>query len=167
MSLRFGRRSEDMGVGQYIKNGYFWMSGTNKVAVASGSVLKVTLTVASAQPKTITIVGTTLVSDASVFTDIHINPTTALPTTVKRVENAIMDGRTYAGVATLKADVALAASPLSGGTVASASMGVGSTTGGTEAFPGSIIVLPGFTIGFNTVTTVASNIMMTVAWIES
>ena len=165
MPLRSGRRSEDMGMGQYVKGGYLWMSGTNKMAVGATSVLKVTMSVAPAQPKAITIIGVSLYADSEVFTDIHINPTTNLPTTAKRVDNAIL-GLPYTGVCTFKADMSAAASPLSGGTITGVSFAVGEATGGGHDSPSSIIIQPGYVIGFNTVTTGATNIMMNVSWVE-
>lgn len=162
MGIRYGRRSEDVSINQYAKNGMLWMAGTGKVDVPNNNYLKATIAVASEATRPITIVRCGLTTTGAAFTHFFINPTTNLPTTVKTPNNAVMDGRAYTGLSTCKADSG--ASAMGGGTATSVSVGNGAA--GRSTIDGPFILRPGYMIGFDTFAAGAFSMAFNIYWIE-
>lgn len=163
MALRFGNaRAQDVGVAQFATSGYMWFSGTGRVAVANNNFLKATIALAADAPKTITIVRTSLITTGAAFTHMMVNPTTDVPTTVKRVDNAILDARTYAGKVTCKVDTGV--TEMTGGTLLPVTLGSGGA--GRVDAEHTLILRPGFTFGFDTISQGAFTMAFNVYWVE-
>jgi hypothetical protein len=163
MPVRFGNaRAQDVGVSQFAANGMLWMAGTGKVDVPNNNYLKASIALAADASKPVTIIRCGLTTTGAAFTSFFINPTTNLPSTVKTPNNAVMDGRAYAGKVTCKADAGALA--MSGGTATSVSIGNGAA--GRSVVDGPFILRPGFMIGFDTQSAGAFSLAFNIYWVE-
>lgn len=87
-----------------VHSGDVWLSGSGHVNVLPNERLKLTITNTSTHGH-LAVTYLVLGAESTMFLESWIDPTAGLPTTVKRIDNAILDGRSYVGDAVVKADV--------------------------------------------------------------
>lgn len=163
MAVRFGpARAQDVGVAQFAQAGYVWFSGTGLVAVANNNYLKATVSLHANATRPITIIRTSLITTGAAFTHMMVNPTTNTPATTRRIDNAILDARTYAGLVTCKVDTG--ATEMTGGTLLPVTLGNGAA--GRVSIDQTLILRPGYTFGFDTISQGAFSMAFNVYWLE-
>lgn len=91
-------------------------------------------------------------AEQTMFLETWINPTAGLPTTAKRIDNIILDGRAYPGGVTVKADATTTA--FSGGIRTDTSVTIGPSG---LAIPFEMHIPPGNTLGFQTLPRPGNN----------
>lgn len=144
-------------------SGGVWISGTGIQKVTANERLLVTVANDAGAPGHLVVTDVTFSGGSKHFVELFIDPTGNLPTTVKNVHNAVIDGRVYGGYAVVRADTSNDA--FSGGMRSDAVVGVGPDTFDKQF---ELHIPPGHTLGLQTTLQPGLNdIALSFAFVET